>query len=473
MPAHSQQEGILDGSIFFSIDVVNLYGSIPVNEAIDAVLVKLDEHGHSIDTFGLSKEDISGLLEQSLGDNVFSFNNDYYRQKLGIAMGNPCAPPLAILFLDQFEKKTLAASPYQPAFLARYIDDYAGIWTHGQQTLDDFLTFLNTQHPNLSFTMDSSRDEQGVPFLDTFVTVETCENITKIETELYIKPTNSGIILHSSSAHPKETKLNIVRNMFHRAYNNSSSKQKEDKSVNKIWNLLLENGYTSRLLKRLLREVQRVRARRGSGEEGRGVRGDERGRGRGGKGRRAGTEDGFLTLPYIDEQLLWKVKHIIRKSKLRVRIASRNDNKLKTALVRSSICKPSCPGGRKCHLCMSGFKGDCTQKNVVYEIRCKLCQQRGRKVGKYVGESMRPIRLRYNEHRRDAINKTTNTPFGDHFLNEHNQDEIRTNSDLLDLKIVYRAQDHPDRKIAESIIIRSRKPALNSQGSSWPIMRVV
>ena len=209
--------------------------------------------------------------------------------------------------------------------------------------------------------MESSRDGQGVPFLDTLVTVETYENITKIETELFIKPTNSGIILHSSSAHPKDTKCNIVRNMFHRAYNNSSSKQKEDKSVNKIWSLLLENGYTSRLLKRLLREVQRSRAKRGRREGGRGTKGDGRGR-RGDRGREVDTEDGFLVLPYIDEQLLRKVKYIINKSKLRVRVAWRNDNKLKTRLVKSSICKPSCPGGRKCHLCLSGFRGDCTQK---------------------------------------------------------------------------------------------------------------
>lgn len=85
---------------------------------------------------------------------------------------------------------------------------------------------------------------------------------------------------------------------------------------------------------------------------------------------------------------------------------------------------------------------------------------------------MRPVRLRYNEHRRDAINKTPNSPFGEHFLREHIHDEICT-SDLLDLKIVYRAHDHADRKIAESIIIRNQKPALNIQGSSWPIMRVV
>ena len=190
-------------------------------------------------------------------------------------------------------------------------------------------------------------------------------------------------------------------------------------------------------------------------------------------GRNADTEDGSLSLPYIDERLLWKVKHIVKQSKLRVRIAWKNDNKLKTALVKSSICKPACPGGRKCHLCVSGFKGDCTQKNIVYEIRCKLCKQRGGNIDSYVGESMRPVRLRYNEHRRDAINKAENTPLGDHFLKEHNQDDIRANSSFLDLKILYRAQDHPDRKIAESIYIRSRMPPLNTQGSSWPIMRVV
>ena len=138
-------------------------------------------------------------------------------------MGNPCAPPLAILFLDQFETKAIEASPLKPAFLARYIDDYAGIWTHGQQTLDEFLAFMNSQHPNLSFTMECSRAGEGVPFLDTLVTVETCGNVTKLETELYIKPTNSGIIFHSTSAHPKDTKHNIIRNMFHRAYNNSST----------------------------------------------------------------------------------------------------------------------------------------------------------------------------------------------------------------------------------------------------------
>ena len=54
-----------------------------------------------------------------------------------------------------------------------------------------------------------------------------------LETELYIKPTNSGIILHASSAHPTTTKHDMVRNMFHKAFNNSTSKDKEESSVQK------------------------------------------------------------------------------------------------------------------------------------------------------------------------------------------------------------------------------------------------
>ena len=380
-------------------------------------------------------------------------------------MGNPCAPPLAILFLDRFETQALGTSTLKPVFLYRYIDDYAGLWTHGQKALEDFLAFLNNQHPTLSFTMEQSGDGQGVAFLDTLVTVETRGNQTKLETELYIKPTNSGIILHETSAHPREMKHNIVRNMFHRAYNNSSSRQKETSSIDKIWKLLLENGYSKRLLHKLLGEVKRARHQTAGARE--------RFRGRRDRKTRRGDMsdmDGFISLPYIDEDLLWKVKKIVRKSRFRIRIAWKNYQKLRSNLVRSSMVKPNCPGGHRCHLCASGFTGDCTQRNVVYEIKCRLCESHQNSVT-YVGESMRPVRLRFNEHRRDALNKTPGTPLGDHFLADHAQNDASNHRVLLKLKVLYKAQDHPDRKIAESIFIRNQKPPLNSQQSSWPIMR--
>ena len=40
----------------------------------------------------------------------------------------------------------------------------------------------------------------------------------------------------------------------------------------------------------------------------------------------------------------------------------------------------------------------------------------------------------------------------------------------IDVEVLYRARDHPDRKIAESLLIRQLDPRLNSNVSSWPIM---
>ena len=377
---HSKESGIPQNSIFFSIDVVNLYGSIPISEAIDATVEKLEAHREDVDTFGLSRDDVKVLLEHCLNKNVFGFDDQFYRQTLGIAMGNPCAPPIAILFLDRFEQRALENADKTPPFLVRYIDDYAGIWTEGEEALTDFLTYLNSLHPTLRFTLEHSGGESGVPFLDTLVTMKTQGNTTKVETELYIKPMNSGIILHYRSAHPTSTKHNIARNQFRRAIRNSSSSDEEKTSIDKIWTLLVKNGYPEKVLKRILREVQRKNAPTYRG------RTDPK-----------KYRDGFLCLPYVDEALLHKIQSKVKKSGLNVRIAWKNPNKLRNKLIRSALSKPKCPGGPRCHTCASGFSGDCTQKNVVYRLNCKLCQENGQN-SIYIGETKRPVRLRFNEH---------------------------------------------------------------------------
>ena len=180
---------------------------------------------------------------------------------------------------------------------------------------------------------------------------------------------NSGIILHYRSAHTTSTKHNIARNQFRRAIRNSSSSDKEKTSIDKIWTLLVKNGYPEKVLKRILREVQRKNAPTYRG------RTDPK-----------KYRDGFLCLPYVDEALLHKIQSKVRKSGLNVRIAWKNPNKLRNKLIRSALSKPKCPGGPRCHTCASGFSGDCTQKNVVYRLNCKLCQEKGQN-SIYIGET--------------------------------------------------------------------------------------
>ena len=102
-------------------------------------------------------------------------------------------------------------------------------------------------------------------------------------------------------------------------------------------------------------------------------------------------------------------------------------------------------------------------KNAVYELQCSLCGK------KYVGETCRPVRLRYNEHLRDGLNKKPGTPLGEHFVKEH-PDQQPTDTTLT-VRIVRKCKDEADRRIAESITIRDTIPALKDYNStSWQLL---
>ena len=182
---------------------------------------------------------------------------------------------------------------------------------------------------------------------------------------------------------------------------------------------------------------------------------------------RNSKDDGYLTLPFVNDAIVAKVNKVIRKSKFNVKVSWRNENKLKNLLVKSAISPVHCPAGsRRCRCCENGLRDRCTEKNVVYKIHCNLCSDVF-----YIGETKRPVRLRFNEHVNDAINRTPDTPLGDHFRGAHSSLVLdRTSSLPLNVSILARARDYPDRKILESLCIRDKKPCLNSQMSSWPVL---
>ena len=250
---------IPEAAIFFSVDVVNLYGSIPLEGAMEAVREMLESHKDDIDLCGLSVDDICDLLKECLSNNVFRFGDEFYLQKQGVAMGNPVAPIVAILFMHRFETLALENAPRKPAFLARYIDDFAGVWLEGKESLEEFVEYLNGIDPRIKFTCEMTEEGAGsVPMLDTLVSLSRVGGRCTYSTELYIKPNNAGIILHFKSAHPKRTKINVVRSQFLRAIKISSDDQTRERSLNKISDLLDKNGYPSKIVKRIRREALRV-----------------------------------------------------------------------------------------------------------------------------------------------------------------------------------------------------------------------
>ena len=81
-------------------------------------------------------------------NNYFEFNGNLYLQKQGTAMGTRMAPNYAIIFMHKIETELLQKSTLKPSFFKRFIDDIFLIWPHGEDTLQDFLTMINSPSPN-------------------------------------------------------------------------------------------------------------------------------------------------------------------------------------------------------------------------------------------------------------------------------------------------------------------------------------
>ena len=98
-----------------------------------------------------------------------------------------------------------------------HLDYIFFIWTHGEQELERFLKDVNKFSPNLSFTHEASKN--WIPFLDLKVKLIG----GKLETDLYMKPTDRHQYLHYLSSYPEHTKHSVVSG--------------QDLRANRLWSL--------------------------------------------------------------------------------------------------------------------------------------------------------------------------------------------------------------------------------------------
>ena len=96
-----------------------------------------------------------------------------------------------------------------------------------------FLTTLNGLHPSLSLTMELSVDDK-IPSIG----IDIIKNGTKLETEVYRTPTNTGLLLHFHSYTDKRFKNSLLKTMLHRAYALSSTTEAFDQECAKLRSIL-------------------------------------------------------------------------------------------------------------------------------------------------------------------------------------------------------------------------------------------
>ena len=163
---------------------MGLYPNISHQAGLKALKEALEKR----DIKKIPTEDLVKMGEFVLNNNIFEFNSKAYQQKS--AIGTKFAPRYACIYMDEVEQKFLETQSKKPLIWLRYIDDIFFIWTHGEQELERFLKDLNNFTPNLSFTHEASKN--CIPFLD--LKVKLIDG--KLETDLYMKPTDRHQYLH-------------------------------------------------------------------------------------------------------------------------------------------------------------------------------------------------------------------------------------------------------------------------------------
>ena len=149
-------------------------------------------------------------------------------------MGSPLRPLLVNVFMCQLEER-LSDNDLIPFFYRRYVNDTLAIMA-GLDAAESFLNVLNELHPSIHFTMELSNHD-SIPFIGTLIV----KNSNKLETQVYCKSTNMGLLLDFQSHTDLRYKKCLIKTMVHRAKKLSCMHQafvdecRHLKSVSSLW----------------------------------------------------------------------------------------------------------------------------------------------------------------------------------------------------------------------------------------------
>ena len=194
-----------------SYDVTSLFTNVPLDETISLLAKKAFTNNWFNTTYNLNitKSGLIELLTIATKDQLFQLNGELYEQSEGVAMGSPLGPLMANTFMCSLDEQ-LKLRDKLPSYYRRYVDDTLTVMKD-EVSAYSFLHVLNDLHPSISFTMELST-ENTLPFLG--MVLKDSQNIT---TSVYVKPTNTGLLLHYNSHVDNRYKKSLIITMLDRA----------------------------------------------------------------------------------------------------------------------------------------------------------------------------------------------------------------------------------------------------------------
>ena len=95
---------------------------------------------------GISKNDFRDLLNLATKESFFTFNNKFYIQVDGVAMGSLLGPILANIFLSHREESWLNKCPkkFKPSFYRRCVDIF--VLFESSESADSIGEYICSEH---------------------------------------------------------------------------------------------------------------------------------------------------------------------------------------------------------------------------------------------------------------------------------------------------------------------------------------
>lgn len=235
-------------SLFFTIDIDSLYTNIDTKAGLTAVKNILQKYPQQ----DRPDRQLLALLEINLTRNDFEFNNQFFLQIKGVAMGKKFAPAYANIFMAEWEEAALGKCPQKPFFYVRYLDDIFGIWTHSQEEFAEFIQILDTHDP--SIRLKHKLDHHSIDFLDTTVYKgELFRTDQSLDIKVFFKETDTHSLLFKTSFHPTHTYKGLIKSQLIRFQRICTQDSDFMGAVKTLFAALKNRGYCRSFLRHCLR----------------------------------------------------------------------------------------------------------------------------------------------------------------------------------------------------------------------------
>lgn len=231
-------------------DVTSFYTNVSVTDTIDRL--KKDLLSVENDN-GIPPAAVPLLLEAVMGANCFQFDQTFFRQVNGIAMGTSCAPSFANVNLGYLERmvEEIQNAPTSKDGLilyVRYIDDIFLVYKGTEAALQSCLDNITSKLEPFKIGWEISTIRDTTSFLDVEFFFEQGFGPLGVQSRVYRKRMNRHQYIPWSSAHPLSVKKAFIKAELTRFMVISSSKGLFEEKAQNFMQALGRRGYPSATL---------------------------------------------------------------------------------------------------------------------------------------------------------------------------------------------------------------------------------